>query len=269
MRSTSRRQRVLDSVMLNGIVTLIVIGVAVYLSYTANNGLPFKPTYRVSADVPSAGQLVRHADVRIGGARVGQVLSIEAIPARGNEPARARLHLALNESVGKLPADSRSEVRLASILGGKYLALEPGRSKRTVPEGGVLPVARAQATVDMDQAFRVLDPPTRRALAKGITELGTGLAGRGVALNRTLGNLSAAAGRFSAYSRTWPRHRPVSARSSSAPPLRAGPSNRSLRNSRGWWIAERQRSQRSTPPATRSAVRLPRCRQPRPRLPRR
>ena len=193
MRRITGAQRIFDSVTLNGVITLLVVGVAVYLSYTANNGLPFEPTYRVSADVPSAGQLVRHADVRIGGARVGQVMSIEAIPAHSNQPAHARLHLALTKSAGQLPVDSHSEVRLASILGGKYLALVPGRAQKTIPDGGVLPVSQARATVDMDQAFRVLDPPTRKALANGISELGTGLAGRGVSFNRTLGNFAAAA----------------------------------------------------------------------------
>ena len=192
-RGSGTTQRVFDSVALNGIVTLLVVGIAVYLSYTANNGLPFEPTYKVSADVPSAGQLVRHADVRIGGARVGQVMSIEAIPATKRQPAHARLHLALAQSAGKLPVDSRSEVRLASILGGKYLALVPGRSHQTIPDGGILPERQSRAGVDMDQAFRVLDPPTRRAFANGISELGTGVAGRGVAVNQTLGNFAAAA----------------------------------------------------------------------------
>ena len=192
MNRTSRSERFFDSLTLNGVVVLLVVGVAVYLSYTANNGLPFEPTYHVSADVPSAGQLVRHADVRIGGARVGQVVSIEAIPAHGSMPAHARLHLALSKSVGRLPVDSRSEVRLASILGGKYLALVPGRSRQTIADGGLLPISHSRSTVDMDQAFRVFNPPTRRALANGISELGTGLAGRGVALNAALGSFAQA-----------------------------------------------------------------------------
>src|SRR4051812_50118216 len=104
MRARAAAQRLVDSPLLNGVVTLAVIGIAVYLSYTANNGLPFDQTYRISADVPNAGQLVRHADVRIGGARVGQVMSIEAIPARPNPPARARLKPTLSQLAGKRPA---------------------------------------------------------------------------------------------------------------------------------------------------------------------
>src|SRR3954452_2045966 len=191
MRARAAAQRLVDSPLLNGVVTLAVIGIAVYLSYTANNGLPFAPTYRIAADVPSAGQLVRHADVRIGGARVGQVLSIEAIPAHGKVAAHARLHLALSKSVGKLPADSHSEVRVGSILGGKYLSLVPGHSARKIPDAGTVPLENARASVDIDTAFRVFDPPTRRALANGISEFGTGLAGHGVSVNRTLHNFAA------------------------------------------------------------------------------
>ena len=46
---------------------------AVFLAYNANNGLPFVPTYQLKADVPSAANLVKGNDVRIGGARVGVV----------------------------------------------------------------------------------------------------------------------------------------------------------------------------------------------------
>ena len=55
--------------------------VAVYLSYIAENGLPFVPTYNINVDVANAAELVKNADVRIGGARVGQVLTITPEPA--------------------------------------------------------------------------------------------------------------------------------------------------------------------------------------------
>ena len=74
--------------MVGAITTLIVI-VAVFLAYNANNGLPFVPVYRVSVEVPNAARLVNNNEVRIGGHRVGVVESIEAIAAdrgRGSDP---------------------------------------------------------------------------------------------------------------------------------------------------------------------------------------
>src|SRR5512147_1343234 len=64
--------------MVGAITTLIVI-VAVFLAYNANNGLPFVPTYRVSAEICDAARLGPNNEVRIGGNRVGVVESIEPV----------------------------------------------------------------------------------------------------------------------------------------------------------------------------------------------
>ena len=59
------------SPVLVGAVTVLVTIVAVFLSYNANSGLPFVPTYDLKANLPNAAQLVEGFEVRIGGARVG------------------------------------------------------------------------------------------------------------------------------------------------------------------------------------------------------
>ena len=64
--------------VLIGAATVLVILVAVFLAYNANQGLPFVPTYSLKAEVPSAAALVRGNEVRIGGSRVGTVDSITA-----------------------------------------------------------------------------------------------------------------------------------------------------------------------------------------------
>ena len=64
--------------MVGAVTTLIVI-VAVFLAYNANNGLPFVPVYRVSVEIPDAARLTNNNEVRIGGDRVGVVESIDAI----------------------------------------------------------------------------------------------------------------------------------------------------------------------------------------------
>ena len=185
-RSRSFARTVLDDQIVTGVVTLLVVIFAVYLSYTATNGLPFAPTYRLAVDVPDAAELVKHADVRIGGTRVGQVLAIRGMPPSQGNPAFARLSLALSKSVKPLPADTASQVRLASVLGGKYLQLEPGHSLRGIPDGGVLPLGQARSSVDLDQAFRIFDRPTTAGIRKAVAGLGDALAGRGAALNDTL-----------------------------------------------------------------------------------
>ena len=168
-----------------GSLTILVATIAVFVAYNANEGLPFVPTYDVSVEVPDAAQLVKGDDVRIGGARVGQVQEVTAVE-RGGGPPVARLKLALNPALKPLPADSRAQVRPVSILGGKYLALEEGRSRRGIGTGGTLGVARARPTVDLDEALQIFDAETRRGLGTATSGLGEAVAGRGAGLNRTV-----------------------------------------------------------------------------------
>src|SRR5207237_8999656 len=79
-RTVNRRRSasIAANPVLIGAATTLVVLVAVFLAYNANNGLPFVPTYQLKAEVPSATNLVKGNDVRIGGARVGVVDAIQA-----------------------------------------------------------------------------------------------------------------------------------------------------------------------------------------------
>jgi virulence factor Mce-like protein len=189
---------VFDNPILIGAVTILVVAVAVYLSYIAANGLPFVPTYNIKVDVPNGAELVKNSDVRVGGARVGQVLKIEPEP-RGTDPGYhapfARLTLQLQRSLQPLPHDTRYQIRLASALGGKYVELFPGHDKNTpqtpaLQDGGTFqlggPLAHNIPIVDLDIAFRTFGPKTQQGLRNATGELGNALAGRGTDFNSTI-----------------------------------------------------------------------------------
>src|ERR671932_662379 len=91
--------------VLIGAVTVLVTVIAVFISYNANSGLPFVPTYDLKAQVPNAANLVEGNDVRIGGARVGTVSKIRPIPNPNGNPT-ALLTLKLDKDIQPLPADS-------------------------------------------------------------------------------------------------------------------------------------------------------------------
>ena len=76
MRNRSGIQGVASSPVMVGAVTVLVVIVAVFLAYNANNGLPFVSTYNLKARVPNADALVKGNEVRIGGVRVGVVKSV-------------------------------------------------------------------------------------------------------------------------------------------------------------------------------------------------
>ncbi len=188
---------VLNNPILVGTVTILVVMVAVYLSYIAENGLPFVPTYNVNVQVADAAELVKNADVRIGGARVGQVLTIKPEPASSRYPhPYAQLGLALQSNLNPLPSDTRYQVRLASVLGGKYLELFPGsKQSHGVPDGGTLTVSTNPRLnhnipfVDLDTAFATFGPKTQRGFRNAVAELSAGFAGRGAQFNDAIYSL--------------------------------------------------------------------------------
>ena len=87
MRRRGGIQGVASSPVLVGAVTVLVVIVAVFLAYNANNGLPFVSTYNLKAEVPNADALVKGNEVRIGGVRVGIVKSV--VPVQHRATARS------------------------------------------------------------------------------------------------------------------------------------------------------------------------------------
>jgi virulence factor Mce-like protein len=184
---------VFNNPILVGTITLLIVFVAVYISYIAENGLPFVPTYDIKVEVANGGELVKNADVRIGGARVGQVLTITPEPATRNWPhPYALLGLSLQKSLQPLPSDTRYQVRLASVLGGQYVELFPGKSHTGVPDGATLRLNRDPRLshdvpyVDVSAAFDTFGPRTQAGLREVTQELGDAFAGRGTQLNDAL-----------------------------------------------------------------------------------
>jgi virulence factor Mce-like protein len=176
-------QRLAADPTLVGALTVLIVIVAVFLAYNANNGLPFVPTYRLSVQVPDADSLVKGNDVRVGGIRVGTVQSVEPVQHEDGT-ANAKVNLKLDKSVDPLPRDTTVAVRGKSALGLKFLEIKPGDSSKGLPEGSTLTLAAARPeTVDIDQFFNMFDAPTRTAIQRNELEFGSAIAARGPDIN--------------------------------------------------------------------------------------
>src|SRR5262249_52179671 len=90
-----RRTSLAGSPLLIGSVTALIVVVAVFLSYNANNGLPFVPTYDIKVQLPEASGLQKSNQVRIAGTRIGTVSHMTAHqdPSTGKVTAIAELKL--------------------------------------------------------------------------------------------------------------------------------------------------------------------------------
>jgi virulence factor Mce-like protein len=172
--------------VLIGAATTLVVLVAVFLAYNANNGLPFVPTYGLTADVPSAANLVKGNEIRIGGSRVGVIDKItpKQLP---NGKVIAQLHLKLETTVKPLPVDSTMIIREKSALGLKYLQITKGTSTKGLKEGGTIPIKQATpAPVEFDEFLSTFDEKTRRAAQEQLLGFGNALAGRGQDLHQAI-----------------------------------------------------------------------------------
>ncbi len=189
MRNRSGLSGIASSPILVGAVTVLVVIVAVFLAYNANNGLPFVSTYNLKARVPNADALVKGNEVRIGGVRVGIVKKVVPVHLENGEIA-AELSLSLDKSAEPLPVDSTLTVRPKSALGLKFLQVTPGNSQKGFAEGETIPVTAAHPEpVDIDQFFDMFDKRTRQAIRQNLAGFGNALAGRGPAINEALGAL--------------------------------------------------------------------------------
>jgi phospholipid/cholesterol/gamma-HCH transport system substrate-binding protein len=189
MRNRTGIQGIASSPILVGAVTVLVVIVAVFLAYNANNGLPFVSTYNLKARVPNADALVKGNEVRIGGVRVGIVKSVVPVQLKNGEVA-AELALSLDKSAEPLPVDSTVTIRPKSALGLKFLQVTPGNSSKGFEAGATIPVSAAKPEpVDIDQFFSMFDKRTRDAIRQNLAGFGNALAGRGPQLNEAIGAL--------------------------------------------------------------------------------
>lgn len=190
MRGRRSSSSIAANPVLIGAATVLVVLVAVFLAYNANNGLPFVPTYTLKVDVPNAANLVTGNDVRVGGTRVGTISEIT--PKRGSDGRfYAQLTIKLQTDQDPLPTDSTFQVRPRSALGLKYLQINRGTGTEGFKDGATVPLSQAKPIpVEFDELLNMFNEPTRKAQQVQLNEFGAALAGRGEDINRAIEELN-------------------------------------------------------------------------------
>ena len=187
----SRGSSIAGNPVLIGAATVLVIIVAMFLSYNANAGLPFVPTYELKLEAPSAAALVKGNEVRIGGTRVGAVDTITTKRFKDGSSV-ALIGLKLERDVKPLPKDSTIIIRPKSALGLKYVEITRGTSKNGYVDGDTIPLSASRPTeVEFDEFVNMFDEPTRTAMQRNLRGFGDAFAGRGESINTALGVLPA------------------------------------------------------------------------------
>jgi virulence factor Mce-like protein len=180
---------IVASPVLVGAVTVLVSIVASILAYNANQGLPFIPTYTVSATIPGGANLVEGNEVRVGGFRVGVVDRIGpqmVKNSRGEDKAVAVVRMKLDKVVEQLPLDTKVLVRPRSALGLKYVELTPGSTQKGFRPGSTIPLKNAEGPVEFDDFLATFEEESRDNSRAALEYFGDALAGRGPSINETL-----------------------------------------------------------------------------------
>jgi len=114
--------------LIGAVVLCVAGGFLYYASQSADFG--GEGSYPLTADFFKADGIGTGGDVRVSGVKVGTVESV----ALNEETFQAKVTFAINTAV-KLPSDSSAKIASDGLLGGSYVAIEPGGSEYFLEPG--------------------------------------------------------------------------------------------------------------------------------------
>ena len=175
--------------MLTVLALVVVVAVAVGLFQDS-----FTRTVPVTVVADRAG-LVMYPDakVKINGAQVGKVASIEPLNGGG-----AALHLAIDpDAVDVIPANVGAEITSSTVFGSKFVELvAPAQPSPAALRAGTVIQGGSRVTVELNTVFEklvsVLSAVEPAKLNQTLGALSTSLHGRGRQFGQTLADLDSA-----------------------------------------------------------------------------
>jgi phospholipid/cholesterol/gamma-HCH transport system substrate-binding protein len=126
---------------LGAVVILIAVS---FLMFSINTAKVGKVSgYELNARFSGIGGLAAGDDVLISGVKVGSVTAVTLDP----ETFLAQVRMSIDESV-KVPTDTAALISSESLLGGRYLQLEPGADEETLKPGGLIEYTQAPQNLE-------------------------------------------------------------------------------------------------------------------------
>lgn len=134
------KRSVIETIL--GAVVLFIAGFFLVFSYNTAN-VKKVTGYELVADFSGIGGLSVGDDVQISGVKVGNVSAVEL----DGETFLARVHMSINNDI-KVPDDTAALISSTSLLGGRYLALEPGASEEMLGNLGKIQFTQAPQNLE-------------------------------------------------------------------------------------------------------------------------
>jgi ABC-type transporter Mla subunit MlaD len=156
-------------------------------------------SYQVRAIFDNAAFAVDGEDVRIAGANVGTIQSLDVTPDH-----KAAVTISIDDPhFTPFHANATCAIRPQSLIGERYMDCQPGTASTPAlsridsgPGKGthLLPLTRTSSPIDSDIVQSIYQQPIRERFALILNELGTGLAARGSDLNEVIHRANPALG---------------------------------------------------------------------------
>jgi phospholipid/cholesterol/gamma-HCH transport system substrate-binding protein len=133
------------------ILGAVVLGLAaLFLTFAYSSADLHKVKgYTLTAKFPMVDGLKDGTDVKINGVKVGSVSGLNLITDEGADQYLVNVKMTVDPSI-QLPTDTIALVSTESLLGGKYMSLEPGVDETMVKTDGTGRITRTQAPMRLD-----------------------------------------------------------------------------------------------------------------------
>lgn len=136
----------------------------------------------INAKFDDVSPLLAGSDIKLHGVPVGEVAAVEVA-----DDNRALVSMRLDTAALPVHQDAHLTVRPVSLLGERFLDLDPGSPSAPVLEqGNVIPASQTGQAVDLDQVLNMMNRPTGEGMAAFITMFGQGLVGNGENADRAI-----------------------------------------------------------------------------------
>ena len=175
------------------VIVLLSVAAAAMLTAGAGDG----GSYKIRAIFDNAGFVISGEDVKVAGVKVGKIDSLDV-----TNDFKAVVVLDIQDpGYQDFRSDASCQVRPQSLIGEKFVECVPTQKRaadapappalKKIDKGKgkgqyLLPVQNTSKAVDLDLINDVMRLPYRQRLSLIVSELGTGLAGRGSELNQVI-----------------------------------------------------------------------------------
>lgn len=135
------RRDLIETLVGGGVLVLVLLAIAIGF---ARSGVSTVEGYSVSAEFDDVSGVTIGTEVRLAGVKVGTVTAKALAP----DGRLAILTLAIDREA-VVPADSKVRILPEGLLGGSYIAIEPGGSSDDLADGAAIAFDQTQGAINV------------------------------------------------------------------------------------------------------------------------